>query len=303
MALMKIVIAGGTGFIGRPLVERLLANSHTVAVLSRDAAGVRKGRGLNWDGRTQGTWSAEVAEAEVVINLAGENIADGRWTAERKRRLVDSRVHATEALVTAMQQQPERPRTFISASATGFYGSRGDERLDENAPHGEGFLAELTQKWEAAARAAEPIARLVVLRFGIALAGDGGALAKMLPPFRLGAGGPTGTGEQWMSWIDRDDVVAAVVWAAGNDGARGVYNVTAPEPARNRDFTKALGRALNRPAVIPTPAFALRLMFGEMADEALLSGQRVVPSRLQAEGFTFAHPQLEESLTRAVAAS
>jgi uncharacterized protein (TIGR01777 family) len=300
MAFMKIIVAGGTGFIGRPLVERLIADGHAVSVLSRDAAGVRTGRGLNWDARTQGTWSAEVADADVVINLAGENIADGRWTSERKRRLVDSRLQATEALVTAMQQKPERLRAFVNASAIGFYGPRGDERLDESAAQGTGFLAELTQKWEAAARAAEPMARLVVLRFGIALAADGGALAKMLPPFRLGAGGPTGTGDQWMSWIDRDDVVSTVVWAAEQQTARGVYNVAAPEPVRNRDFTKALGRALNRPALIPTPAFALRLLFGEMADEALLSGQRAVPSRLQAEGFTFAHPELEEALAHAV---
>jgi uncharacterized protein (TIGR01777 family) len=297
---MKIVVAGGTGFIGRPLVERLLAGGHEVAVLSRDAAGVRKGRGLNWDARTQGTWSSEVADADVVINLAGENIADGRWTAERKRRLVDSRINATEALVTAMRQKPERSRTFISASAVGFYGARGDERLDESAPHGAGFLSELTQKWEGAAKAAEPIARVVVLRFGVAIAGDGGALAKMLPPFRLGAGGPTGSGEQWMSWIDRDDVVSATIWAAEHETAHGVYNVTAPEPVRNRELTSTLGRALHRPAIVPTPAFALRLLFGEMADEALLAGQRAVPSRLLAEGFVFQHPLLTDALERAV---
>ena len=295
---MKIAIAGGSGFIGEPLVRRLLARGDDVAVLSRHPEHVRAGRGGAWDGRTQGGWSSEVAAADAVINLAGENIAGGRWTDARKRRLVASRLDATRALVEAMRRDPARPRAFVNASAIGFYGDRGDETLDENAPRDGGFLAELVEQWETAARAAEPLARLVLVRFGVVLAPDGGALQKLLLPFKLGAGGPIGSGRQWMSWIDRDDAVRLVVWAVDTNAARGVYNATAPEPLRNRDFARELGRALHRPAFLPTPAFALRLAFGQMADEALIAGQRVLPARATREGFTFERPTLGAALAR-----
>lgn len=298
---MKIVVAGGSGFLGEPLVKRLVARGDDVAVLSRNPAKVEAGRGLQWDGKSQGGWSAEAAAADVVINLAGENLGEGRWTEERKKRFVSSRLDATAALIAAIQREPSRKRTFINASAIGYYGNRGDETLDESSPRGTGFLAELVERWETAARAAEPfVARLVLLRFGIVLAADGGALAKMLLPFKLGVGGPMGDGRQWMSWIDRDDVIRFVLWAIDNDSAREIYNVTAPEPVRNRDFARALGRALHRPAFMPTPAFGLRLAFGrEMADEVLLAGQRVLPARALGT-FTFEHPSLDESLERHV---
>jgi uncharacterized protein (TIGR01777 family) len=285
---MKIVVAGGTGFLGTPLVERLKERGDDVIVLTRS------GRGLEWHPPAHGPWSAEVANADVVINLAGENVGEGRWSQSRKQRLVSSRLDATHALVEAMRANPSKPRTFISASAVGYYGLLGDQIADETSPRGRGFLAELTEKWEAAAREAEPFSRLVILRFGVVLDNSGGALKKMLLPFRLGAGGPIGSGKQWMSWIDREDTLRAIEWAIDNPTARGVYNVTASTPARNRDFAKALGRAIHRPAFLPTPAIPLRILFGDMADEVLLGGQRVVPARITGEGFTFRYPTLEQ---------
>jgi uncharacterized protein len=299
---MRIVIAGGSGFIGEPLVRRLVARGDDVAVLSRNPAKVPAGRGVAWDGRTQGSWSEEVANADAIVNLAGENVGEGRWTDERKRKLVASRLDATGAIVQALRNAPPRERVLVNASAVGYYGFDRpvdkDEELDEHGTRGGGFLAELVEKWEAAAREAEPLARLVIVRFGVALAPDGGALKKMLLPFKLGAGGPVGSGEQWMSWIDRDDAVRFVEWAIDNRSARGVYNATAPEPVRNRDFARALGRAVHRPAFMPAPAFALRLAFGQMADEVLLGGQRVVPRRAEREGFRFDHPTLDASLAK-----
>lgn len=297
---MRIVVAGGSGFIGEPLVRRLVARGDDVAVLTRNAARVHAGRAVLWDGKTEGAWSDEVASADAVVNLAGENIGDGRWTAERKRRLVASRLDATHAIVEALRRDPSRKRTLVSSSAVGFYGDRKDEELDEQSSRGSGFLADLVEQWERAAREAEPLARLVLLRFGVVLASDGGALAKMLLPFRLGAGGPIGSGRQWMSWIERDDAVSMIVWAIDDEHARGVYNATSPRPVRNRDFTRALGRALGRPAILPAPAFALRIAFGQMAEEALLAGQHVVPRRAEADGFTFAHPSLEAALPHAL---
>lgn len=294
---MKIVVAGGTGFIGEPLVRKLLPRGDVV-VLSREPSRVRAGRGVAWDGKTDGAWSREIADADVLINLAGENIAAGRWTDERKRRLVASRLDATRALIAAIQKTPGRARTLINGSAVGFYGNRGDEALDENASTGAGFLADLVVQWENAARAAETIARVVVLRFGVVLGKGGGALGKMELPFKLGAGGPIGSGTQWMSWIHRDDVIGLIEWAIDDENVRGVYNATAPEPVRNRDFVRAFGKALHRPAILPAPAFALRLAFGQMADETLLGGQRVLPARAIAEGFRFSHSTVGEALGR-----
>jgi uncharacterized protein len=294
---MKIVVAGGTGFIGEPLVQRLLARGDDVAVLSRNPAKVRYGRGLAWDGKTQGAWSGEVAAADAVINLAGEGIADGRWTEERKRKLIASRLDSTAAIVEAFRREPSRKRTLINASAIGYYGDRGEEVLVETSAKGKGFLAELSEHWEASARKGEPFARVVLLRFGIVLAPEGGALKKMMLPFRFGAGGPVGSGRQWMSWIDRSDLIRMIEWAIDNPSPRGVYNATAPEPVRNRDFASALGRTLRRPSLMPAPAFALKLAFGQMAEEALLAGQRVLPGRAGVEGFRFEHPALESSLS------
>jgi uncharacterized protein (TIGR01777 family) len=299
--MKRIVVAGGSGFIGEPLVRLLLARGDDVAVLTRDPSNVRAGRALPWSLLSEGSWGEDVASSDVVINLAGENVGGGRWTKARKRRVMESRVVATTALVSAMARKPDQSRTLINASAIGFYGDRGDEPIDEDSAPGAGFLTEVTKRWEELARTAEPFARVVILRLGIVLAADGGALAKLLLPFRIGAGGPMGSGRQWMSWIDRVDVLRMIEWSIDHDTARGVYNVTAPTPATNRDFAKALGRALHRPAILPTPAFALRLALGsEMAEEMLLSGQRVLPRRATEEGFEFAYPELDTALPHAI---
>ena len=283
---MKIVVSGGTGFIGSPLVARLRERGDEVVVLSRDPK-----HGVEWHPPNPGPWASHVHEADAVVNLAGESIAGGRWTESRKERLTSSRLEPLRALVDA------KPRALIEASAVGYYGYTSDETFDESAARGSGFLAELVEKWESAAREAESSARVVLLRFGIVLDKSGGALKQMLPPFYFGAGGPIGNGKQWMSWVDREDVLRAIEWAIDNPSARGIYNVTAPNPVRNREFARALGRAIHRPAVMPVPGFALRLLFGSgLADEALLGGQRAVPSRIQREGFSFRYPTLEGSL-------
>jgi len=264
---MRIAISGGTGFIGSAVVQRLRERGDEVIVLRR----------------------GEVQIGDVNINLAGENIGK-RWTRERKRRIVESRVDTTNAIVDA------RPRVLINASAVGFYGPRGDEILDESSEGGAGFLAEVTRAWEATAHRADDFARVVIFRFGVVLGAGGGALKQMMLPFRFGAGGPIGSGRQWMSWIDRQDVVRAIEWAIDNPNVRGVYNITSPEPLRNRDFAHALGRVMHRPSIMPAPGFALRIALGEMADEMLLTGQRVVPARALREGFAFRYPTLESSL-------
>jgi uncharacterized protein (TIGR01777 family) len=299
---MKIVIAGGSGFIGEPLVRRLTARGDVV-VLSRNPSKVRAGRGVAWNPRESGgAWRSEIADADVIINLAGENVGDGRWTAARKQRIIDSRVDATRALVDAMHAAP-RARTFISASAVGFYGTRGSEVLDENASAGNGFLVDVTRRWEEEAHRADDVARVVIPRFGVVLAADGGALAKMLAPFRFGVGGVIGSGAQWMPWVHRDDVLRFIEWAIDHDDARGVYNVAAPAPVTNRDFTKALASALHRPAIFPLPAFALRIVFGAMADETLLTSERVVPVRATAEGFAFSYAEVAAALRHALTGS
>jgi len=261
--------------------------------------GGRAGRGGGWAGKSPGRWTSEVADADAVVNLAGENIGAGRWTDERKRRLIDSRLNATSAIVAALRTAPSRKRTLVNASAVGYYGFDRDEDPDERSSKGRGFLADLTEKWETAAHAAQTSAHVVILRVGVVLAADGGALQKMMLPFRFGAGGPVGSGRQWISWVDRDDLLDAVQWALDLETVRGIYNITAPSPVRNRDFAKLLGGVLHRPSIMPAPAFALRLVFGEMADEVLLGGQRALPRRAQSEGFRFAHPGLESALRHA----
>ena len=264
---MQIAVSGGTGFIGRALVKRLRERGNEVLVLKR----------------------GEAASADVAINLAGENIGK-RWTPARMARILNSRVDTTLQIVDA------HPKVLISASGVGYYGLTGDEILEESAPNGEGFLAHVVRQWESAAWRAEGFARVVVLRFGVVLGKGGGALKPMVRAFRFGAGGPIGSGQQWMSWVDRDDVIRAIEWAIDNPAVRGTYNITSPEPVRNRDFARALGRAMHRPSILPAPGFALRLMFGEMAEEVLLGGQRAVPARATREGFTFRYPTLDESL-------
>ena len=296
---MRIVIAGGTGFLGSSLADALAANGAEVTILTR-SAGSRAGRhrSVAWtpDG-TAGPWADVVNGAAAVINLAGESIAAKRWSAERKRRILDSRVRPTRSLVAAIMGASNPPAVFLSGSAAGYYGPRGDEPLTEAAPPGADFLAQVCIEWEKEAAPAAERTRLVVLRTGIVLAKDGGALPEMLLPFRLGVGGPVGSGRQYWPWIHRDDWISLAVWAVRNAAITGPVNMTAPTPVTNREFATALGRAMHRPSFTPAPGFALRLLFGEMADALLLSGQRVIPDKAQRGGFQFRYRLVDQALS------
>jgi uncharacterized protein (TIGR01777 family) len=297
---MKIVIAGGTGFLGRPLVSALLADGHEVVVLSRrERAHVAPGaRVVAWDPqRTLSPWASEVDGAGAVINLAGEPIADHRWTAAQKHRIEDSRVLATRRLVTAIAESAAPPAVLISGSGVGFYGPCGDEIVTEDTGAGHDFLAGVCRRWEAQAVAASSgNTRVVCVRSGLVIDRTGGALPRMLTPFRLGAGGPIGTGRQYWPWIHREDWQNLIRFALETPDVVGPLNATAPAPVTNAEFARQLGRAMRRPSFVPTPAFALRVVLGEMAGALLLSGQRAVPTRAERLGFTFAYPTLTSAL-------
>jgi uncharacterized protein (TIGR01777 family) len=292
---VRIVIAGASGFVGGALVRRLRAAGHEVRPLVRR---VPAGAGeIFWRPEAGELETSPLDGTDVVINLAGENIAARRWSGSRRERILRSRVEATRTLVVAVGKLARKPRLFLSASAVGFYGDRGDEVLGETSPIGHGFLPEVCLAWETHAEgAARNGIRTVLLRFGMVLGCDGGALARMLPLFRLGLGGPLAGGRQWMSWIAMEDLTGAVLHLLSGGGLSGPINVVAPQPVRNADFTRTLAAILRRPAVLPVPAWALRLAFGRMADEALLSSLRVEPRRLLEAGFKFAHPGLESAL-------
>lgn len=291
---MRVLVTGGTGFIGQALLPALQAAGHAVTVLSRQPDTARVPSGVAVIGDLDGSGRAA---PEAVINLAGENLGAGRWNAARKQRFLDSRVTTTEALVAAFSRWSQPPRVLLNGSAIGWYGARGDETLTEASAPGSGFAAALCRDWEAAAGAAETLGvRVACVRIGIVLGLPGGALGQMLPPFRFGLGGPLGDGRQWMSWVHRADLVALMLKLIEDDRLRGAFNGTAPEPVRNGEFARALGRALHRPAVLPMPGFALRLIVGEMADELLLRGQRVLPQRALATGFAFRYPGLPAAL-------
>lgn len=290
---MHVLLTGGTGFIGHALCGHLLQAGHTLSVLTRDP--VRARTQLPLATRVLASLD-EARDVEAVVNLAGEPLMAGRWNATRKAAFRASRLGTTQALTAWMARQSLRPRVLVSGSAIGYYGPRDDEALDESAAPGDDFAAVLCRDWETEAMQAEGLdVRTCRLRTGIVLAADGGALAKMLPPFRLGAGGPMGDGRQWMSWIHRDDLVRMIAWLLDSDRAGGAYNGTAPAPVTNREFARALGRELHRPAVLPTPAFVLKAGFGGMA-QLLLTGQRVLPAHALAEGFAFRFPSLDMAL-------
>lgn len=304
---MKYVIAGGSGFLGRPLTRELMAKGHEVVVLTRGPAKSEGGiRQVTWPGVPDGTdraWEREVDGADGVINLAGAGIADQRWTEARKKVLRQSRVDSTRALVGAIRSAARRPAVFLSGSAIGYYGPQPDNGppLDESAPPGSDFLSNLAVEWEAEAQAAAELGcRVVLLRTGVALARDGGALEKLTLPFSLFAGGPIGSGRQVLSWIHRTDWIELVVWLLRREDAAGAYNGTAPQPVTNAEFSQALGEALGRPSWLPVPGFALKAIVGEMAGPALLAGQRVVPQRALDQGFTFQYPDIRSAMKAAL---
>jgi uncharacterized protein (TIGR01777 family) len=289
---MRIVVTGGTGFLGSALVTHLRSAGHAISVMTRNPT--RPGE-IAWKpGVSSVALDDALRGADAVVNLAGASLAQ-RWTKAHKQALWDSRVSLTQALVQAMTQVDPAPSVLISGSAIGIYGDRGDEPLTETSGLGNDFLASLGAAWEQAALAAGPRTRTVLLRTGLALERSGGVLPQMALPFYFFAGGPIGSGRQYLSWIHRDDWVAMTVWALTNPAVSGPLNVTAPEPVTSREFTKTLGRVLHRPAVMPAPGFALRAVLGEMA-KIILEGQRVLPAKASELGFEFKHPALEPAL-------
>ena len=300
---MRALVTGATGLIGRALIARL----GDVVVLSRDAARARLRLPAveihAWKPESEPAPSTALRGADVIFNLAGEPLADGRWSAGKKARIRDSRVQGTRNLVAGLAALgPEhRPRVLISASAVGYYGDRGDEALDEGSMAGQGFLADVCDGWEREAMAAERLGiRVVRVRIGMVLALGGGALGRMLIPFKMGVGGRLGDGRQWMPWIAIEDAVGILLHAAGNDQIREAMNAVGPNPVTNADFTQTLGHAVRRPAVLPMPKTALRLVFGEMS-ELLLASQRVFPRVAHSTGYAFRHPELAQALAAIVA--
>ncbi len=296
---MRVIIVGGTGLIGGALAESLTRDGHDVVILSRAPVRARLPRGaraLQWDGRTAAGWAEAADGADAIVNLAGENLAAGRWTVERRRRIRDSRVNAGRAVVDAVDRAASPPAVVVQASAIGYYGDRGDEPLDESSTAGDGFLADVCKEWEASTAPVEARGvRRVVIRTGVVLAADQGALARMVLPFRLYIGGRIGSGRQWLSWIHLVDEVGAIRYLLADESAVGAFNLTAPTPVTNAEFARAVGRVLHRPAAVPVPALALRLALGEMST-TVLGGQRVLPRRLLQAGYRFRYPEIEAAL-------
>jgi uncharacterized protein (TIGR01777 family) len=298
---MRVLITGGSGLIGSALARELGQAGQDVVVLSRDPSRVKNlppnVRAARWDGVSAEGW-ADLAEGPdtAIVHLAGEGIADGRWSAERKRRIVDSRLRSSAAVASAIRQTKIKPRVLLQGSAVGYYGPCGDEVVGEEHAPGSDFLARVCVDWEKSTAEVEALGvRRALLRTGIVLAKEGGALPKMVLPFRLFAGGPLGTGRQWMPWIHLADQVGASHFLLDNDQARGPFNLSAPEPVRNRDLGRALGEVLHRPSFLPAPGFALHLVLGEMAG-MVLEGQRAVPQALQKLGYAFRFPDLRQAL-------
>jgi uncharacterized protein len=298
---MRVTVTGATGRLGSHLVAALKARGDDVTVLSRDPgrAGERLGvHAVGWDPERERAPVEALAGRDGVVHLAGEDVGQ-RWTAAAKQRILASRELGTRNLVAGLLAAEPRPATLVCASASGFYGAHGDEVVGEDEPPGRDWLAEVCVRWEREADAARSAARVVKVRTGIVLDAKGGALARMLPPFKAGIGGPIGGGRQYMPWIHRDDVVGIYLAALGASGFEGPINASAPAPVPNRDFVRALGRVLRRPAVAPVPSVALRLLFGQMS-QIVLDGVRMVPARAAELGYDFAHPDLDEALRDAL---
>lgn len=303
---MRIVVSGGTGFIGRPLCVSLCQEGHRVTNLTRSMEKAQWSSGstvttVEWNGREAGAWEHCLEGADAVINLAGAPIAEGRWTEARKRLLTDSRVLTTRLLVEAMSRRSSKPRTLVSASGIGYYGASDDRVLDESAARGQGFLADLCVAWEAEARRAEEFGvRVVMLRTGMVLEQDGGALPKMLLPFQLFTGGPIMPGTQWVSWIHRRDHIGLTQWALTTQSVSGPVNAVAPEAVTMNQFCAGLSRVLHRPSWLPVPGFALSLALGELGT-LMTTGQRVTPAKALSGGYVFHYPTLEPALRAIVA--
>lgn len=293
---MKILVSGSHGLVGRALIKSLLNRGDTVSRLVREAPS--GSNDIEWHPNQDQIDVRKLNGFDAVVHLAGESIASGRWSPEKKTRIRESRIKGTKLLSAALAQASHPPRAFVSASAIGFYGNRGNEVLTEQSAAGNDFLAGVCKEWEQSAEpAAEKGIRLVKARFGIILDKDGGALAKMLPPFRMGIGGRIGDGKQWMSWIGLADVIGALEFVIENQALSGPVNFVAPNPVTNATFTSALGRILGRPTFLPVPAFGARLAFGEMADALLLSSQRVEPKRLNETAYRFRYSNLNDALS------
>ena len=298
---MRILITGASGLIGNALRPTLEAKGHELILASRSEP--KDGRHIQWNPDT-GFADSDLARLEsldAVIHLAGENVSGLRWTDEKKKAIRDSRVFGTRSMIETFDKLTAKPKAFISGSAIGFYGDRGDEVMSESSSAGKTYLSEVCKEWEAESRRAEDMGiRTVLLRTGIVLSKDGGALATMMTPFKLGVGGVVGSGKQWMSWISLDDAVGIINFVMENEGVRGAVNVVAPNPATNEEFTKTLGSVLYRPTFLPLPEFAVHMVFGEMGDALLLDSTRVVPKRLQDNGYEFRFTSLKAALEHAV---
>lgn len=291
---MKVAVTGSTGLLGQALISALKSSGHDVVRVVR---GKPAGGEVAWDPAKDMIDTAGLAGVEAGVHLAGENIASGRWTAARKKRILNSRVLGTRLFCDALADLQPKPRALVSASAVGYYGDRGRQELTETDSPGNDFLAKVCREWEAATMpAADRGIRVVMPRFGAVLTPEGGALAKMLPPFKLGLGGKLGSGRQYMSWVTLEDAIRIILHALENENLDGPVNAVAPEAVTNQEFTKALGRAIRRPTVFPMPAFVAKALFGEMAEAVLLASGRARPDRLLQEGFEFKHPSLEPAL-------
>jgi len=297
---MRVIVTGGTGFIGRALCAELVKAGHAVIVLTRDVemAGPLLGdhvETVEWNADFGRAWMSSVDGAEAVINLAGESIGEKRWTSARKQQIIGSRLNATKALAEAIAKAKRKPSVMINASAIGYYGPHGDEIITENDPAGNDFLAQTTKQWEDAAKKVEAHGvRLVILRNGLVLE-RGGVLEKFLTPFRLFAGGTLGSGKQWFSWIHRDDMIGLILLALENKNVKGAINATAPEPVTMKDFCKTLGKVMGRPSWTPVPSFVLKLALGEMST-LVLDGQRVIPAVAEKAGYKFKYRKAEDAL-------
>lgn len=299
---MKIILIGATGFIGQRLVKQLESKHSQLIIVSRNKEKAAKifpklSDFAEWNGRDENSLTAIINGSDAMINLAGESIAGGRWTEKQKQKILQSRIQSTQAVVNAINKTEKKPEVLLQASAISFYGAHPDKIFDESANSGQGFLTEVSLKWEQAAQGLDKSVRLIFLRTGIVLDSEGGALPKMMMPFKFGIGGHIGSGRQWFSWIHIDDEVRAIEFLLENEKVSGAFNLTAPNPVTMKIFAKTLGKSINKPSWLHVPAFVIKLLMGQMGKEMLLNGQQVVPKKLMEAGFTFRFTEVDEALS------